>query len=278
MQPRTSAAALVHGRRKKPSSRLLNPAHYALISKKALEHATSKGRLKIITGRAGTGKSYAIGAIREAFKKSGFNVIGLAPTNIVAQDMADDGFETARTVHNELFRLKNIASYNLSEKDILIVDEAAMLDSTTLRQIMSNAFEGKAKIILVGDDRQLLSVGRGGMFGELVKRFKAVEISKVVRQKVAWQRDAAQSLSRGRFQDAVQAFADNNAITFAEDHDDLFGAIQSQWCADYRERPQASRFVFAFTNKDVDRLKRLHTGCTAPYEGAERARYDAFHR
>ena len=62
----------------------------------ALDYTVSPGGLKLISGRAGTGKSYAIGAIREACERSDKRVIGLAPTNIVARDMAASGFDEAR--------------------------------------------------------------------------------------------------------------------------------------------------------------------------------------
>ena len=63
--------------------------------------------LSLIDGQAGTGKSYTMAAIREAYEASGRSVIGLAPTNAVAQDMLRDGFRHAGTVHSELFALKN---------------------------------------------------------------------------------------------------------------------------------------------------------------------------
>ena len=52
----------------------------------AFEHAVSAGGLKIIEGRAGTGKSYILAAVRDAHERAGHRVVGLAPTNAVAQD------------------------------------------------------------------------------------------------------------------------------------------------------------------------------------------------
>ena len=50
------------------------------------------GGLVILEGRAGTGKSYTLGAIRDAHEAAGYTVVGLAPTNAVAQDLKADGF------------------------------------------------------------------------------------------------------------------------------------------------------------------------------------------
>ena len=57
----------------------------------AFEHAVSGGGLKLIEGRAGTGKSYTLAAVREAHEAAGHRVVGLAPTNAVAQDLKADG-------------------------------------------------------------------------------------------------------------------------------------------------------------------------------------------
>ena len=73
----------------------------------AFDHATGEGGIKIIEGRAGTGKSFTLAAIRDAHQEQGRSVIGLAPTNSVAEDLKADGFARASTVHAELFRLKN---------------------------------------------------------------------------------------------------------------------------------------------------------------------------
>ena len=64
-----------------------------------------------------------------------------------------------------------------------------------------------AKVILAGDDRQLASIERGGLFTEMRQRHGAAEITEVTRQKVDWQREAARDLAEGRFAEALRAFA-----------------------------------------------------------------------
>ena len=70
----------------------------------AFAYATGVGKLKVIVGRAGTGKSYTLGAIADAHERDGKRVVGLAPTNAVAQDMAGEGFKEASTAHSALFK------------------------------------------------------------------------------------------------------------------------------------------------------------------------------
>ena len=219
----------------------------------AFDHAIGPGHLKLIEGRAGTGKSYTLAAIRDAHERDGKRVVGLAPTNAVAQDLAQDGFREARTVHAALFALKG-GRMAWDHRTVVIVDEAAMLDTPVTGELLAAARQAGAKVILAGDDRQLASIERGGLFAELRQRHGAAEITEVTRQRVDWQRRAARDLAEGRFAEAVGAFDKAGAITWTERQDEARDALVAAWARDAGERPGQSRFVFAYTNRDVDTL------------------------
>jgi Ti-type conjugative transfer relaxase TraA len=232
------------------SSRSLRPDQRV-----AFEHATGRGGLKVVEGRAGTGKSFTLGAIRDAHQAAGYSVVGLAPTNAVAQDMKQDGFARASTAHAELFRLKN-GNARWDRRTLVVIDEAAMMDAKVTGALLREAKLAGAKVVLAGDDRQLASIERGGLFSELRKVHGSSEIKEVTRQRVDWQREAARDLSEGRFESALRGFARNKAVFWTNRQDDTRGALVEQWTKDTLGDPKASRFVFAYTNKDVDALNK----------------------
>jgi len=219
----------------------------------AFEHAVAGGGLKLIEGRAGTGKSYTLAAVREAHEAAGYRVIGLAPTNAVAQDLKGDGFADAGTVHAALFAIKN-GRTSWDRRTMVVVDEAAMLDSRITGELLAEVKRVGAKVILAGDDRQLASIERGGLFTELRQRHGAAEIIAVTRQRIDWQRQAARDLAEGRFDSAVAAFDRHGAITWTADQEAARAALVARWTTDTLADPQASRFVFAYTNADVTSL------------------------
>jgi hypothetical protein len=180
-------------------------------------------------------------------------VIGLAPTNAVAQDLRAEGFTEAATAHSELFRLKN-GRTSWDRGTVVIVDEAAMMDSRVTGEVLAEARQAGAKVILAGDDRQLASIERGGLFSELRERHGSAEITEITRQRTDWQRQAARDLAEGRFGDAVAAFDQEGAITWTGDQVDARAALVAAWKRDTAAEPEATRFVFAYTNKDVDTL------------------------
>lgn len=219
----------------------------------AYRHATGAAGLALIDGQAGTGKSFTIRAIRAAYEAERYRVIGLAPTNAVAEDMRGDGFSRAATIHSELFALKN-GRTAWNARTAVIVDEAAMIDTKLMAQLARHAQEAGAKLILVGDDRQLSSIDRGGMFGVLKDRHGAAELTQVRRQGKPDERRAAEMLAEGNFQSALEIYNDKGAIHWTRNQDEARDALVAQWAKDSATAPDKSRFVFAYTNDDVDRL------------------------
>jgi DNA transposition AAA+ family ATPase len=221
----------------------------------AFEHATGPGGLALIDGQAGTGKSYTMNAIRRAYEASGYRVIGLAPTNAVAQDMVADGFKRAVTVHSELFALNNQRT-RWDSRTVLMVDEAAMIDTKMMAALAEHARDAGAKMILVGDDRQLSSIERGGMFGALKDRYGAAALTEITRQYKQEDRRAAAMMAEGNFSDAIAIYEKKGAITWTRTQEEARAMLVRRWTADTIADPEKLRFVFAYTNADVDALNR----------------------
>jgi hypothetical protein len=209
--------------------------------------------LAMIDGQAGTGKSYTMAAIRTAYESEGYRVIGLAPTNAVASDMGRDGFQRAATLHSELFALKN-GRTQWDGRTVVMVDEAAMLDTKMMAELTSAARDAGAKLILVGDDRQLASIDRGGMFGALKDTYGAAALSEVARQHKDEDKRAASMMAEGNFSGALGIYEAKGGINWTTTQDEARQALVAKWANDNAASPDKSRFVFAYTNADVKEL------------------------
>ena len=256
------AAGTAHGLPARHLAAVLHDTKFAGITQQqaaAFRHATGPEGLALIDGQAGTGKSYTIAAIREAYETAGYRVIGLAPTNAVAEDMRAEGFSRGATVHAELFALNNGRS-SWTPKTAVIVDEAAMLDTRLMAMVTAHAADAGAKLILVGDDRQLSSIARGGMFGALKDRHGAAQLSEVKRQYKADERRAAEMMAEGNFYDALGIYERKGAIHWTRTQGEARAELIGQWAADSAAAPVKSRFVFAYTNEDVATLNAALRG------------------
>jgi ATP-dependent exoDNAse (exonuclease V) alpha subunit len=221
----------------------------------AFEHALGPGGVALIDGQAGTGKSFTMNAIRRAYEEAGYRVIGLAPTNAVAQGMGTDGFRRAATVHSEIFALNNRRT-QWDRRTVVMVDEAAMIDTKMMAALTAYARNAGAKLILVGDDRQLSSIERGGMFGALKDRYGAAALTEITRQYKQDDRRAAAMMAEGNFSDAIAIYEKKGAITWTRTQEEARARLVHRWTADTEAAPEKSRFVFAYTNVDVDALNQ----------------------
>ncbi len=217
-------------------------------------NCVAAGQLALVRGGAGTGKSHSMKVVRDCYRLSGHRVVGLAPTNAVALDMAKDGYREAGTLHRLLFCQENGIDPAWNAKTVLIVDEAGMVDTGMMDRLFQRADATGAKVILVGDERQLSSVQRGGMYAELRRRFGGSEITAVRRQNADWQRQASVALSEGRMKDAVEAYAANGCIAAGADEEATRKLLLRDWAAAYNAAPDKQRFIFTLSNEDSARL------------------------
>ena len=220
----------------------------------AMKASLSGKRLTVIRGKAGTGKSYALRAIKEGLVRSGKDVIGLAPTNMVASALREDGFDQAYTVHSFLFQDQH-DRIKLKEGTRLIVDEAAMLDSLTMKAFLAAAYKHRAGVILVGDDGQLSAIERGGLFSDISKLAGAAEITTVRRQLEDWSKQATEALAIGDIKTAIKAYDERGFVVKSNDAEASKKALIEKWKNDFdldRDAEcYAKRIVFAYRNKDV---------------------------
>ena len=221
----------------------------------AVAHATAPGRIVLIAGEAGTGKSTTLAAIRDAYDAEGYRVMGLSWTNAVVQDMKAGGFDNASTVAAELMRLDNGRS-EWNPRTVIMVDEAAMLSTKHLARLMQKADASGAKLILAGDDKQLASIERGGMFGALRAAHGAAELHNVYRVADADQKLAFNAMHEGDFRAALEIYDRRGAIHWNQTPDDSRAALVAQWASDTAAAPGKTRFIFAYTNAEVDALNR----------------------
>jgi len=256
----TNAATLNAGRRHGVSERGIQAALDAFPKldpeqRAALDHATRSNGFAMIAGEAGTGKTYTLGAIRTAYEAEGYRVIGMSWKNDVVQALKADGFEDASTIKAELMRQNNARARKWNSRTVLMIDEAAMLDSPHMGQVLQKAVEAGAKIIPVGDGPQLGSIERGGMWDPLIQKFGAAELHTVRRVgNDTEQASAYNAMHRGDFKTALEVFDRRGGLHWSADPEASQAALVAAWAKDTAADPTKKIFALAATNAEVDAL------------------------
>lgn len=145
----------------------------------------------ILTGGPGTGKTTTLNAIIELFEQRNSIIQLAAPTGRAAKRMTELTGREAKTIHRLLeveWTSENKQCFSKNEKnpiecDVIIIDEASMLDSLLFESLL-HALKISTKIILVGDTDQLPSVSAGNVLNDILSSnvYSSVALKKVFRQ------------------------------------------------------------------------------------------------
>ena len=159
--------------------------------------------VSVVVGKAGTGKTFALGAAREAWQAAGFPVLGVAVARRAALELEHDAGIKSTSVAALLHSHRPTA---LPDRRVLVVDEAGMVPTRQLAQLMDLVAEANGKLVLVGDHRQLPELEAGGAFRGLVNRGLAIELTENHRQRHGWERSALDHLRDGRAEQAIALY------------------------------------------------------------------------
>ena len=165
------------------------------MQKKAVQEAAGHGLL-ILTGGPGTGKTTTINAIIRYFEGEGAEIRLAAPTGRAAKRMTEATGYEAQTIHR-LLELSGMPeddregqpihfernAENPLETDAIIIDEMSMVDIHLIHSLLMAVMAG-TRLILVGDENQLPSVGPGNVLRDIIRsgQFPVVELKKIFRQ------------------------------------------------------------------------------------------------
>ena len=134
-------------------------------------------------------------AAKEAWARSGVPVVGCALAARAAGELRDQAGIDATTIARLERSLDR--GHELEAGSVLIVDEAGMVGTRDLAVLAEAARRAQAKLVLVGDDRQLPEIEAGGAFGALADALGAIELQEVHRQTQGWDRAALADLRDG---------------------------------------------------------------------------------
>ena len=145
-------------------------------------------KVMVITGGPGTGKTTIINAILKIFDKLPVQIMLAAPTGRAAKKMREATGHQAKTIHRMLEYSVQKGGFQKNENhplkcDLLIVDEASMIDSVLMHHLLK-ALPPGATFVLVGDINQLPSVGPGNVLKDIIASgaVPVVELTEIFRQ------------------------------------------------------------------------------------------------
>ena len=194
--------------------------------REAVIHVTTKNGIALIQGYAGTGKSTLLAAANAAWTKAGLTVKGMALAGKAAAALKEAGLE-AQTIAAALYAAERGDDFNA--KDVIVVDEAGMVDSRTMSRLLDNANQAGAKVVLIGDTKQLQAIGAGGAFKALQNHFEVCTLKDIRRQQTELGKQVVQLTLNGQAGDALAKLYSAGKLHFSEDRQTALQTVIDRW-------------------------------------------------
>ncbi|BBF99669.1 conjugative relaxase-like TrwC/TraI family protein [Pseudonocardia autotrophica] len=235
---------------------------------------TSGARVETLVGPAGTGKSYVVGNLARAWTDPDLRptggpgggagrVFGLATSQRATEVLTAEGL-TASNIARWLTTQDRLAAapaerrtvdgdeaWRLREGDLLVIDESGMTDTAALAAIHQRADEAGAKLLLVGDHRQLAAVGAGGGMDLLATAGSRYELTDARRFSSEWERDASLRLREGD-QTVLRAYHQQGRLLDSGTREDAETSAARGWLADHLAGRRS--LLLVDTNEQAARL------------------------
>ncbi|MFC1609705.1 Ti-type conjugative transfer relaxase TraA [Myxococcota bacterium] len=222
----------------------------------AFKHIVERtGDLAIVQGHAGSGKSYMLGAAKRAWEAQGYRVLGAALAGKAAEALEISAGIQARSLHAWQWAWDNEYE-KLGKDDILVIDEAGMVGTRQLQDVLDRARDASAKVVLVGDTEQLQAIEAGAPMRGLADRFGFAQMSEIRRQREAWQRDAVIDLAQGRTTKAIEAFRARGHVHCHDNRADAMAAMVKAWDAHRGAKPKDIQLLLAYRRAEVGALNQ----------------------
>jgi Ti-type conjugative transfer relaxase TraA len=225
--------------------------------------------VRILKGRAGSGKSYVLGKVCSIAESTGVNVIGLAPTHKARIELVKVGYEQNDTVKGILFKLAN-GRFSLPKHSLILVDEAGMVGNDDYQELLRVSATRKCNVILSGDERQLSSVGRGGMFEVISEKHGSSTIFDIKRQSSNWGREVASCFADSRVLEGLNILERNERIKWSGNADKSMQELLGDWGSSKYDI--GDRLILAVENRHVNALNagaRQYLKAAGRLEGEE---------
>jgi conjugative relaxase-like TrwC/TraI family protein len=223
----------------------------------ALLVLTGPERATVLVGPAGTGKGVVIDATARAEQLAGRETIGIAVSGSTAERLGSDSpaLQGNTMTLDALTARANAGSIHVGPDTTIILDEAGMVDHKRLDALTDLMERSGAKLIAVGDGKQLPSIGPGGMFDRLTRHAPTVELETIHRTTDPQEQRAWQALRAGEPERAMAHYKAQGRLHLTDTRDQAAESAVQAWAKLTKEVGIDKVALIAdSSNKEIDRL------------------------
>lgn len=224
---------------------------------RALEVMTGPERAAVLIGPAGTGKGVVIDAAARAEQLAGREMVGIAVSGSTAERLGADSPALANKTLtlDALIARADVGTVRVGPSTTVFLDEAGMVDHKRLEAVTELIERSGAKLIAVGDGRQLPAIGAGGMFDRLSEHAPTAELADIHRTKDPLERRAWSALRAGEPERAMAHYLAKGRLHMADTREQAGERAVRSWAMLTKEMDLRQVALIAdASNLEIDRL------------------------
>lgn len=239
--------------------------------RRALHVITEGGKLKMLSGISGTGKTQTLIAAAKAYRNSGYTVIAVSPSGQGAERLKESGLEsqgklskllfgeversiTVYKLFHEIDRARegkrrygsrSYAKDPLSRKPVVMVDEAQSLSTAQMLRLVKEVSRAGGKLIISGDIKAPQAFEHSGAFKALAKEisFSATTLTEIKRQDPSLSRDLVQGIGTGKVATVANLLRDETIFHLSETREEAQAQLIADWLSQAIASPKDNLII-----------------------------------
>ncbi len=235
-------------------AQVLQGFDYTPEQRAAVDRLTRDDGVSAMVGIAGAGKSTVLRAVNEVYRAESVGVYGAALAGKAADNLEASSGIVSRTLASWEFAW-DIGRDQLQKGDVFVIDEAGMVASAQMARVVDQLDRFGAKVVLVGDSRQLQPIEAGAAFRSIANEVGYVELTEVRRQERSDHAHASVLFGAGQARSALDIYEGNDTFRVHDARDDALQAAIKGWHHDWRANVDV--LMLAHTNRDVTDLNAM---------------------
>lgn len=222
----------------------------------AIRKVLESGNIALTVGRAGTGKTTTFSVARKVYEAAGYNLKGTSQGTIAAEGLGREAGIESMNVAQWKAQWAKGKSGGIDDRTIFVVDEAALVGTDDMREIITTVGMYGGKVVLLGDHGQLQNISSGQIFERIADKLgdTVATLDTVTRQKDAEFRDAVSGLREGDAEAAVEYLDAKGWITATKDREAAMAAMVKDWSEDPADITK--KLMMAGKNEDAHAINQ----------------------
>jgi conjugative relaxase-like TrwC/TraI family protein len=205
----------------------------------------------VVTALPGTGKTVALKAAAEAWSDAGLAVFGCATAKTATGELIRAGVPDSFSITSLRFQIEKLGR-RLPRGAVVIVDEANVTNTFDLEALRAHVAAAAGKLVLVGDIRQIGSIGPGGLYVHLALQLDPIRLTEIRRQQSPVDRHIVTLVHEGRGSEALDLLRTDGKLIVGDDLPSTLHALLLDWYRDFATGADA--VMIARRNSDVEHL------------------------